>query len=69
MTDARAAGWRSRVKVAVASALGAVVVRLLGWTWRMAVEGREALAVALRIVQDIERTLPALAAGAGRARA
>jgi len=42
-TDARAAGWRRRLKIAMATLAGRLVIGLLGVTWRMSTRGEESL--------------------------
>ena len=53
MSDARGADWRQRAKVAVASAVGAVLIRILGSTWRMSSRGREGLDAARAAGQPV----------------
>ncbi|MEO6447424.1 MAG: lysophospholipid acyltransferase family protein [Gemmatimonadaceae bacterium] len=43
MKDERRADWRRRVKVFLAASLGALLVRLLGSTWRMSTRDRASL--------------------------
>lgn len=44
MSTDRAAGWRQRLKVALATALGGGILRLLAHTWRVSRDGEAALA-------------------------
>lgn len=57
MSDDRPSDWGQSAKVAVASAFGAVLVRLLGSTWRMSSRGRDGLDAARAAGQSVVITL------------